>query len=118
MTLFGKVLFIATCLYGIVGVCLLYDGMGRMKESCVPPFNEGLYAAVWMIPSPPSEVVRWCDTILGRLIVIGSGFLFAGSGAHLAMRYQLYQISFLLVVSWSVFVGCFGIWTWIFSVFT
>ncbi len=117
MTLFGKVIFVAACLLGLVGVCLFYSGISRMKIAGVPPFNDGLYTAVWTIPSPSNGILKWCDLVYGRLVVIGSLILLPGFAGWIASKNQLYAASFFLVITWAIICGFFGIWTWIFSLF-
>jgi hypothetical protein len=53
--------------YGILGLGLLYSGIGRMHVKGLPPFSDGLYTAIWSFPSPPQEPIKFFD---GRFIRI------------------------------------------------
>lgn len=111
----AKGLIILLILFGIVGIALTYDGIGRMKREAVPPFNEGLYTAVWPIPIPPREVILFCDPLLGRIGAWGSAFVVPTLCGYFLLRRGWLIVAFLLLGVWSLGSGGFGIWAWTFS---
>ena len=106
---------IVVVIYGIVGIGLLYSGIGRMHEKGLPPFNEGLYTAVWSVPSPPVEPLGFMDRGLVRSVVWGV-MLLVGFGALWPALVERYgSLGFLVLFMWSSSFFVFGIWAWIFS---
>lgn len=111
----AKGLIVLLLLFGIVGIALTYDAIGRMKNKAVPPFNEGLYTAVWSIPIPPREVILFCDSLLGRIGAWGSALVVPVLFAYFLVRRGWLIVAFLLLFVWSLVSGGFGIWSWTFS---
>lgn len=108
--LFGFLVFLS-----LLGVTLGYDGIATMRREGMPPFNTGLYTAVWSVWPPPQEMVAWSDTTLGR-IVVWSGTLTAPvlfGMALFRMRWWLLGLGGMTV--WSLALAGFGIWIWIHS---
>jgi len=101
--------------YGILGLGLLYSGIGKMHGKRLPPFNDGLYTATWTFPSPPKEQIRFFD---GRFIRItvwsATAAVFAGTvWSVFADRRRI--LGFSILLSWSSWFLFIGTWTWIFS---
>lgn len=117
MTASSKFLFGFALVFGLLGVGLLYEGIGRMKRAGVPPFNDGLYEATWTVSRPPSEVIHWCDGLVGRVVIWGCALCLPALCALLALRHDRIIVPALLMGLWSIAAGFLGIWTWLFSLF-
>lgn len=112
-----KGLFAVAILFGVMGITLTYDAVARMRRDAVPPFSEGLHETVWMIPPPPHEFILSFDALPGRIGVWGSALVVPVFCGYLLFRRDWLVVSFLLLGLWSLSSGCFGIWTWLFSLF-
>ena len=113
----GAVMFAVAFLYGALGIGLLYDAIHRMRQAGVPPFNQGLYTAIWTVPPPPTGVIQWCDAWSGRILTVGSILCVPVLSAWLAVRHRWFLATWVIMGAWSIASGLLGIWAWIFSRF-
>jgi len=112
-----KNLLVVSILFGMLGIVLTQNAISRMRHKGVPPFNEGLYTAVWSVPPPPREVVLSWDSLPGRIGAWSSVVVVPILFGYLFIRRGWLIVPFLLLGLWSACSGCFGIWTWTFSLF-
>ena len=111
---FIPILFYGFTLVCLVGVLFGYMGMGLMKQHKVPPFNEGLYTAVWTMRPPPREIVVWCGSLSGA-IAVGVGIVVfpAVLGAALfRLKWRVVGLGGMAVISAAVAWLGFWVWLW------
>lgn len=94
--------------FNILGVIFGYIGIATMKHDGMPPFNDGLYTAMWSHKPPPTDVVAWCDSTKGRIVVIIMPIIFWLAAFRLKWRVVGHGGNLI----WSMLVFGFGIWIW------
>jgi hypothetical protein len=108
---FDRVVFGFLISVNILGVIFGYIGIAAIKRAKMPPFNDGLYTAIWRYQAPPDNVVTWCDSTMGRIALIAMPIIFWL--AVFRLRWRVVGHGGNLV--WSMLVFGFGIWIWIHS---
>ena len=115
-------------LFAFLAVCLVfslmagYAGITRLRRAEYPPFNTGLYTALYSVPHPSNEMVLFLDSRWGRVLMcvsalvipvvsvvlaFGKGFRFLGLGL-LASATALYAVGGLSLFFHSVFDTSIG----------
>jgi hypothetical protein len=109
--------FIFLVVLGVMGVAMLFDGIGRMKRNGAPPFNDGLVTSVDALARPPGRVLlklekgiwRWTVWVVAIVLPVVSGVL--------AFRKERSVFGWGLLLVWTGMAGFFGIWVWLYSAF-
>jgi hypothetical protein len=109
--------FAAAVLFSLLGVILGFDGVARLKEREAPPFETGLYKAIWEIPPPPTKLVLFLDSMTGRWSVWAAIVLGPGAAWAALMRRDRPMAGLMVTGVWSAIAGLMGIWLWAFSLF-
>lgn len=110
-----KVLFVIVGLYGVLGIGLLYSGVGKMQEKGLPPFNDGLYSAVWSFPSPPVAWIEFADKGVSRVVVFVGTILILSITIRSRLQGRSTTVAFTSLFIWCSMLLFLGTWTWIFS---
>jgi hypothetical protein len=114
----AKLLFSFLVGVSLFGLILGYSGIARLKHAGVPPFNTGLYTAVYSISPPPGNVLRAWDSTPGRILLVCLSVAAPLACAAAVYRFEWRVVGFLGLFLWAAFTGTVGIWTWIFSLFS
>lgn len=112
-----KGLLVLATLFGWLGLGLSTDGISRLRRAGVPPFNEGLFTAVWLVPSPPPEWIQWAASLAGILVSGSLAIAIPVLAAWLLFRRDRPFSASCILCLWALPTGVFGLWTWIFSLF-
>lgn len=112
-----KVLIPILTLLALLGVSLVYSGIGRLRAKNTPPFAHGLYTVVSMIQRPPdtlllrldSTLFRWIAWMLVIAVPVAAGVLCFGKDRPVA--------GMALLLFWGLLAGFLGFWIWLYSAF-
>jgi hypothetical protein len=106
--LFGLAVFLA-----LLGIVLGQEGVGRMQRKGLPPFNEGLWTAVWPLPQAPAALVKWSATAPGKVTQWSLLVFVPALGIFLSRWASFSLVPLLLVMIWSVLQFGWGLWIWL-----
>ena len=109
-----QISFYTCTLVCLVGVLVGFIGISQMKQHKVPPFNEGLYTAIWTMRPPPAEIVAWCDSRSGSVAII-AGLLAIPAlfgTALFRLNWRVVGLGGMAAISLAVAWIGFWIWTW------
>ena len=113
----AKLLFSFCTGVSLLGLILGYSGIARLKRAAVPPFNTGLYTAVYSVTPPPSDVVRAWNSLPGRVSLVCLSVVTPLACGAAVFRFDWQIAGYFGLFLWTAFTGTIGIWTWIFSLF-